>query len=53
MQLFWMRVPIDGLVDRIVLEPHGAEIETQVRETLNRNGFHVNRYRSVLFAERQ
>lgn len=39
-------------VDRVILEPHGAAIEAAVRATLTRNGFAIERYRSILYAVR-
>ncbi len=40
-------------VRRVILEPHGAEIEAKVRATLVRNGFTVARHRSLLYALRE
>jgi FkbM family methyltransferase len=40
-------------VDRLIIEPHGPLVETEVKQTLHRNGFAVKSYRSLWYCARE
>jgi FkbM family methyltransferase len=40
-------------VGRLIVEPHGPEIEVKIGETLRRNGFSVRQYRSLWYCVRE